>query len=111
MAARTTPGNFRLRKTEHVLAARKIPGNFRLRKTEHVMEMVPRDFDNPWNFFSLMALTDEQVHEWLRMQGLLATTVHCTSPDCSGQMYLRSSANSPGDSIVNRLHTKNCRIH
>lgn len=97
------------------MASRKSGGNYRLRKTDNLMELSPTDLENPWNFYSLMTLSDELVYEWLRTQGLLASSVPCVVPDCEGTMHLRSSSRNPGGSIfrcnVDRLHTRNCRAN
>lgn len=67
-------------------------------------------FENPWNFFALMSLTDQEVYEWLRMQDLIATNISCTSPDCNGEMFLRGAANKTGGAVficnIDRTHTQ-----
>ena len=79
------------------------------------MQMCPGDFDNPWNFFALMSLPDQEVYEWFRLQDLLVTNISCTSPDCNGEMFLRGAANKPGGAVFrcnkDRTHTKNCRCY
>lgn len=72
--------------------SRKSGGNFRERKRQNLMGMTTSDFNNPWNFFSLMMLSDDEVYQWFRMHGLLATTISCNSDGCEGRMVLKSSS-------------------
>lgn len=95
--------------------SRKSGGNFRERKRQNLMGMTTSDFNNPWNFFSLMMLSDDEVYQWFRMHGLLATTISCNSDGCEGRMVLKSSSRSVGGAVfrcmVNRLHTRACRTN
>lgn len=47
--------------------SRKSGGIFKDRKCHNLIEMTAPDFNNPWNFFSLMMLRDDKVNEWFRM--------------------------------------------
>lgn len=69
------------------------------------MNLVPRDFENPCSFFTMMPLPDDQVYEWLRMQWLLASTIPCTFPNCGGEMYLSTSSLRAGSAVYNTAHT------
>lgn len=95
--------------------SRKSGGNFRDRKRQNLLDMTTRDFSNPWNFYSLMMLSDDEVYQWLRMHGLLATTIPCNTEGCEGRMFLKSSSRSVGGTVfrctVNRLHTRACRAN
>lgn len=79
------------------------------------MDMTSRDFSNHWNSFSLMMLSDDEVYQWIRMHGLLATTISCNTEGCEGRMVLKSSSRSVGGTVfrctVNRLHTRACRAN
>ena len=55
-------------------------GSFRERK-EGVLEIAIKDLANPWNFYNLFLQDDETVFQWLRYNGLLASTIKC--PKCS----------------------------
>jgi hypothetical protein len=93
------------------MSGRRGGGSYRERCTENILDLQPRDFGNPWNFYGLFSRSEDEVHEWCRQNGLLATTFQC--PYCNGQMTLKTLARAPGGSIFrcnkNRDHTKSSR--
>ena len=69
---------------------------------------------NPWNFYSLFNADDEIYCDWLRNQGLLATTLICANRErgapCGGLMTLKVRSERKGNQIFrctkNRNHVK-----
>ena len=51
-------------------------GNFRKRLTEP-MDIMIRDFKNPWNFYFLFMCDEETITNWCRANGLLASSITC----------------------------------
>lgn len=46
------------------------------------MDMTSRDFSNPWNFYSLMMLSDDEAYQWIRRQ------FHATQRDVKEEWFL-----------------------
>lgn len=61
------------------------------------------------SFVLIMMLSDDEVNQWFRMHGPLATTISCNTEGCQGRMVLKSSSRGAGGCTVNRLHTRACR--
>lgn len=73
------------------------------------------DFNNPWNFFSLMMAGDDVLYGWLRQQRLLPETLACNAKDCGGTMTLKVFSRAPGGLIFrcdrNRSHQQAARAN
>lgn len=97
------------------MSSRRSGGSFRERKTDDILELEPKDFANPWNFFSLFTRQEEEVQEWCRSNGLLATVFPCPYDGCDGQMSPKTMVRAPGCSKYlcskNRDHTRASRTY
>lgn len=68
------------------LSKQKSGGSFRERKND-VIQIKIADFSSPWNFFNLFLQDDDIVFEWLRNNGLLASTIKC--PKCTDMVLCK----------------------
>lgn len=101
--------------SSRIMSAKRGGGSFRERRVENMLELKPRDFGNPWNFYGLFSRSEDDVHNWCRQNGILASTFPCPYNNCDGQMNLKALARAPGGSIFrcskNRDHTKSSRTY
>ena len=110
------------------LDTRRGGGSFKQRLVK-AEEIQIQDLQNPWNFYFLFLSDERTVNSWCQANGLLATSVKCSSKvkigqnedgldifqDCTGEMFIKERAGKAGGASFrcnkNLDHEKSLKLH